>query len=141
MFLHSLMCIWCLTFVIDEMTATNEITAKIDHILFTCNCFIGLRKRAHTCKYLQKSRCKNFSKFQQIPATAMEAIFRKRSFLQLVNVLWKRTLRQLYFYMANFISLKRYNFLVHTNRISHNLSIHWSGAIFLWLMTWWFANV
>ena len=43
---------------------------------------------------------KLFRKCQLIWATAMESILRKGSFLQLLNVLWKRTLPQLLFYTA-----------------------------------------
>ena len=67
MFLHSLMCmsdVWCVT--IHKMTAINKITAKIDHVLFTCNWCFGLRKRAHMCMLLQKSCPENFSKFQRL---------------------------------------------------------------------------
>ena len=66
MLLHSLMClsVWCVA--IHEMPALIEITAKIDHVLFSCNYFFRLRKRAHMCMLLQKSYFENFSKFQQL---------------------------------------------------------------------------
>ena len=51
---------------IHKMTTINKITAKIDHVLFTCNCCFGLRKRAHMCMLLQKSCLENFSKFQRL---------------------------------------------------------------------------
>ena len=108
------------------MTAINEITAKMDHVLFTCNWFIVLRKWAHTCMLLQKSCFENISKFQQILTTAMESISRKGSFLQLLNVLWKRTLPQLFFYIATLIGSKLQKFPVHRN----SFSIYWSGEIF-----------
>ena len=112
--------IWCLTLAIHEMTA------KIDHVPFTRNCFIVLRKWAHRCMLLQKRCFENISKFQQILATAMESISRKGSFLKLVNVLWKRTLPQLFLYIATLISSKLWKFPVHGN----SFSIHWSGEIF-----------
>ena len=96
-----------------KMKWPNEITAKIDHVPFTCNCFIVLQKWAHKCKLFQKRFFENISKFQQILATAMEPIFRKGSFLKLVNVFWKRTLPQLFFYIAT----------------ENSQSIHWSGEI------------
>ena len=106
--------VWCLTLGIHEMSAINEITAKIDHIPFTCNWFIVLRKWAHRCMLLQKRYFENITKFQQILATAMESISRKGSFLKLVNVLWKRTLPQLFFYIATLISSKLWEFPVHS---------------------------
>ena len=48
---------------------------------------------------------KLFRKFQQVSATATESTSRKGSFQQLVNVLWKRTLPHLFFYIATLISL------------------------------------
>ena len=116
--------VWCLTLAIHEMTAINEITAKMDHVPFTCNWFIVLRKWAHRCMLLQKRCFENISKFQQILATAMESISRKGSFLKLVNVLWKRT--QLFFYIATLISSKLWKFPVHGN----SFSIHCSGEVF-----------
>ena len=64
MFLHSLMCmtVWCV--VIHEMPTMNEITAKIDHVLFTCNCFFGLWKRAQracSCRKAVSKISANFS--------------------------------------------------------------------------------
>ena len=56
--------VWCVT--IYEMAAINEITVKINHVLFTCNFFFRLRKRAHTCMLFQKSGFENFCKFQQL---------------------------------------------------------------------------
>ena len=104
--------VWCLTLAIHEMTAINEITAKMDHVPFTCNWFIVLRKWAHRCMLLQKRCFENISKFQQILATAIESISRKGSFLKLVNVFWKRT--QLFFYIATLISSKLWKFSVHS---------------------------
>ena len=54
MFLHSLMCIsdslWCPSLTIREMTTINEITAKIDHVLFTWIAFSGCEKwLTHAC--------------------------------------------------------------------------------------------
>ena len=72
----------------------------IDHVLFTCNWFIVLRKWAHMGMLLQKSCFENISKFHQLLATAMESISRKRSFLQLVNAFWERTLQHLFFYIT-----------------------------------------
>ena len=106
--------VWCLTLAIHEMTAINEITAKMDHVPFTCNWFIVLRKWAHRRMLLQKRCSENISKFQQILATAMKSISRKGSFLKLVNVLWKRTLPQLFFYIATLISSKLWKFPVHS---------------------------
>ena len=105
--------VWCLTLAIHEMTAINEIIAKIDLVPFMCNRFIVLRKWAHRRMLLQKQCFENISKFQQILATAMESISRKGSFLKLVNVFWKRTLPQLFFYIAT----------------ENSQSIHWSGEI------------
>ena len=64
MFLHCLMCmsVWCVT--IHEMPAINGITAKIDRVLFMCNCFLGLRKRTQRTCSCRKSVSKisaNFS--------------------------------------------------------------------------------
>ena len=106
--------VWCLTLAIHEMTAINEITAKMDHVPFTCNWFIVLRKWAHRCMLLQKRCFENISKFQQMLATAMESISRKGSFLKLVNVSWKRTLQQLFFYIATLICLKLWKIPVHS---------------------------
>ena len=96
--------VWCLALAIHEMTAINEITAKMDHVPFTCNWLIVLRKWAHRCMLLQKRCFENLSKSQQILATAIESISRKGSFLKLVNVFWKRTLPQFFFYIATLIS-------------------------------------
>ena len=112
-----------------KMKWPNEITAKIDHVPFTCNCFIVLQKWAHNCILFQKRFFENISKFQQILATAMEPIFRKGSFLKLVNVFWKRTLPQLFFYIATLISSKLWKCPVHGN----SFSIYCSGEIFLFL--------
>ena len=116
--------VWCLTLAIHEMTAINEITAKMDHVPFTCNWFIVLRKWAHRCMLLQKRCFENISKFQQILATAIESISRKGSFLKLVNVFWKRT--QLFFYIATLISSKLWKFPVHSliRRDSHSQLFH-----------------
>ena len=118
-----------LTLAIHEMTPINEITAKMDHVPFTCNWFIVLRKWAHRCMLLQKRCSENISKFQQILATAMKSISRKGSFLKVVNVLWKRTLPQLFFYIATLISSKLWKCPVHGN----SFSIYCSGEIFLFL--------
>ena len=106
--------VWCLTLAIHEMTAINEIIAKIDLVPFMCNRFIVLRKWAHRRMLLQKQCFENISKFQQILATAMESISRKGSFLKLVNVFWKRTLPQLFFYIATLISSKLWKFPVYS---------------------------
>ena len=106
-----------------------QLLVQIKHVLFTCNWFIVLRKWAHTCMLLQKSCFENISKFQQILTTAMESISRKGSFLQLLNVLWKRTLPQLFFYIATLISSKLWKCPVHGN----SFSIYCSGEIFLFL--------
>ena len=66
---------------------------------------------AWSCK---KDVSKNVSKFQQILATTMDSISRKESFLKLVNVLWKRTLAQLFFYIVILISSKLWKFPVHS---------------------------
>ena len=121
--------VWCLTLAIHEMTAINEITAKMDHVPFTCNWFIVLRKWAHRRMLLQKRCSENISKFQQILATAMKSISRKGSFLKVVNVLWKRTLPQLFFYIATLISSKLWKCPVHGN----SFFIYCSGEIFLFL--------
>ena len=63
---------------------------------------------------LQKRCFKNISKFREILATAMDSISRKGSFLKLVNVFWKRTLPQLFFYNATLISSKLWIFPVHS---------------------------
>ena len=47
---------------------------------------------------------KMFRIYQQILANAMESISTKGSFLKLVNVFWKRTLPQLFFYIVTLIS-------------------------------------
>ena len=110
-----------LTLAIHEMTAIKEIIAKMDHVPFTCNWFIKLQKWAHRCMLLQKRCSENISKFQQILATAMKSISRKGSFLKVVNVLWKRTLPQLFFYIATLISSKLWKCPVHGNSFSSHL--------------------
>ena len=118
--------VWCLTFTlaIHEMTAINEITAKIDHAPFTCNWLIALRKWVHRCMLLQKRCFENISKFQQMLATAMKSISRKGSFLKLVNAFWKRTLPRLFFYIATLISSKLWKFPAHSLEISHFQLFH-----------------
>ena len=123
--------VWCLTLAIHEMTAINEIITKIDHVLFTCNWFIVLRKWAHSCMLLQKRCFENIIKFQQILATTMKSISRKGSFLKLVNVLWKRTLPQLFFYITTLISAKLLKYPVHGN----SFSMYCSGEIFPFPLT------
>ena len=117
--------VWCLTLAthemklaIHEMTTINEITAKIDDVPFKCDWFIVLRKWAHRCMLLQRRCFENISKFQQILATAMKSISRKGLFLKLVNVLWKRTLPQLFFYNATLISSKLSKCPAHGNSFS-----------------------
>ena len=63
MFLHSLMCmsVWCVA--IHEMPAINEITAKIDHVLFTCSCFFGLRRRTQRACSCRKAVLRSSSNF------------------------------------------------------------------------------
>ena len=114
------------------MTAINEITAKMDHIPFTWNWFIVLRKWAHRCMFLQK-RCSESEnrKFQKILATAMKSISRKGSFLNVVNVPCKRTLPQLFFYIATLISSKLWKCPVHGN----SFSIYCSEEIFPFPLT------
>ena len=131
MFLHFLICVSGAWHWRHVMTATNEITAKIDHVPFTCNWFIVLRKWAHRCMLLQKRCFENISNFQKILATAIKSLSRKRSFLKLVNVLWKRTLSQLFFYIATLMSSKLWKFPVHRN----SFSIHCSGGIFPFPLT------
>ena len=106
--------VWCLTLAIHEMITINEINAKIDHVAFTCYLFIVLQKWAHRCMLLQKRCFENISKFQQTLATAMESISRKISFLELVNVFWKRIFPQLFFYIVTLISSKPWKFPVHS---------------------------
>ena len=107
MFLHSPMCIWCLTLAINEMTAVNEITAKTDHVLFTCNWFMGLRKKS---SHVHPLAANLFRKFQQILATAMEPISRKGSVLELVKTFQVSSTRKI-------------------NEISHSFSIRGSGEV------------
>ena len=121
--------VWCLTLAIHKMTAINEITVKMDHVSCTCNWFIALWKWAHRCMLLQKRCSKNIRKFQKILATAMKFISRKGSFLKVVNVPWKRTLPQLFFYIATLISLKLRKRPVH----GISFSINCSGEIYLFL--------
>ena len=102
---------------IHQMNAINEITAKIDHVSFTWNWFIVLQKWAHRCMLLIAE--KMFWKYQQILATAMKSISRKGSFLKVVNVLWKRTLPQLFFYIATLNSSKFWKCPVH-RRVTRN---------------------
>ena len=121
---------WLMPHIGDSWNAAiYEITAEIYHAPFTCNWLVVLRKWAHRCMLLQKRCFENISKFQQILATAMESISRKGSFLKLVNVLWKRTLPQLFFYIATLISSKLWKCPVHGN----SFSIYCSGEIFLFL--------
>ena len=122
---------WNSPLAIHETAAINEITVKIDHVLFTCNWFIVLRKWAHRCILLQKRCFEYVIKFQKILATAIEFISRKESFLKLVNVVWKRTMPQLFFYIATLISSKLWKFSVH----GKSFSIHWSGEIFPFHLT------
>ena len=111
--------VWCLTLAIHEMTALNKITAKMGHVPFTSNWFIVLRKWARRCML----------KFQQILATAMKSISRKGSFLKVVNVLWERTLQQLFFHIVTLISWKLWRCRVHGN----SFSIYCSREVFLFL--------
>ena len=106
--------VWCLTLAIHETITINEINAKIGHVAFTCYLFIVLQKWAHRCMLLQKRCFENISKFQQTLATAMESISRKISFLELVNVFWKRIFPQLFFYIVTLISSKPWKFPVHS---------------------------
>ena len=126
-----LACAWQLA--IHETTAIhmNEITAKMNHVPFTCNWFIVLQKWAHRRMLLQKKCSENISKFQQILATAKKSIPRKGSFLKVANVLWKRTLSQLFFYIAVLISSKLWKCPVH----GYSFSIYCSEEIFFffWL--------
>ena len=73
---------------IHEMPAINEITAKIYHVLFTCNCFFGLRKRtqcACSCRKAVSKISANFSNcdgvyFQKmIISTTGECALKKNS--------------------------------------------------------------
>ena len=118
--------VWCLTLTIHEMTAINEITAKIDHVPFTYNWFIVLRKWAHRRMLLQKRCFVNISIFQKILASATESISRKGSTLKPVNVFWKRTLPQFFFLYCDinqFKTLKMPSSLIDQERF----------FLFLWL--------
>ena len=123
--------VWWLALGIHEMTAINEITAKMDHVPFTCNWLIVLRKWAHRCMLLQKRCFEKISTFQQILATEMKSISGKVSFLKLVNVFWARTLPQMFFYIATLISSKLWKCSVHGN----SFSIYCSGEIFPFPLT------
>ena len=66
------MSVWCVA--IHKMPTINEITAKMDYVLFTCNCFFGLRKRAqHAC-----SCRKAVSKISANLSNCDEVYFKKR---------------------------------------------------------------
>ena len=117
--------VWCLTLAIHEMTAINEITAKTDHVSFTCNWFVVLRKWAHRCMFLQKRCSKNISNCD-------ESISRKGSFLKVVmNVLSKRTLPQLFFYIATLIIQNFQN--VQSIEIVFLFTLQDQIFLFLWL--------
>ena len=66
--------------VIHEMTAINEITAKMNHVSFTCNCL-------SCCENELTDACSCRKDVPKISATAMKSISRKVLFLKVVNVL------------------------------------------------------
>ena len=111
----------CLASAIHEMTTINKTTAKLDHVPFTCNWFMKLRKWAHRCMLLQKIFSKISANFSNC-----ESISKKGLFLKLVNVFWKRTLPQFVFYIVTLISSKLWKFPVHSliRRDSHFQLFH-----------------
>ena len=68
------------------MPARNEVTAKIDHILFTYNCYFGLQKRTQSACSCRKAVSKisanfrNIQKFsKRIISTTGECALKKNS--------------------------------------------------------------
>ena len=60
---------------IHEMTAINEITAKMDHVPLTCNWFIVLQKLARRCMLYYR---KDVSKISANFSSCDEVYFQKR---------------------------------------------------------------
>ena len=131
--------VWCLTLAIHEMTAINEIIAKIDLVPFMCNRFIVLRKWAHRRMLLQKRCFENISKFQQILATAMESISRKGSFLKWWMCFGKNNSVAIVFLHCDinqFKTLKASSpFIDQERTLIFSFSISWSGEIFPFPLT------
>ena len=89
--------------------------AKIDHVPFTCSWFVMSRKWAHRCITLAEIM---FRKYQQISANFSNCdgvYFQKRIISKTGEcVLKKRTLQQLFCYIATLISSKLWKFPVHS---------------------------
>ena len=129
--------VWCLTLTIHEMTAINEITAKIDHVPFTCNWFIVLRKWAHGCYALAE---KMFRKYQQISANFGNCdgvYFHKRIISKTGECVLKKnstTTVFLYCGINQFKTLKISSAFIDQMRfLIFSFSIHWAGEFFLFL--------
>ena len=84
-------------------------TVKIDHVQFTCNWFIVLRKWAQRYMLLQKRCFENTIKFQH----------------------WKITIPQLFFNIATLIRSKLWKF----SDQGKSIFIHWSGEMFPFPLT------
>ena len=100
MFLHSLM---CMSAGCQFMKCPPEMKYPPKSVTFCSRviAFSGCEKELNVHALVEKL----FWKFQQISAIAMESISRKCPFQKLGNVLWKRALPHLFFYMAIYISL------------------------------------
>ena len=125
--------VWYLTLAIHEMTALIEITAKIYHLVLTCNSLIVLRKWAQRCMLLQRRCFENIRKFLEILATAMESISREGSFLKLVMSFEEELCHNRFLY-CDINQFKTFNFsspFIDEERfLIFSFSILWSGKIF-----------
>ena len=122
---------WFKCLILDIGDSWNDrhkwTNAKIDHVPFTCSWFVMLRKWAHRCITLAEIM---FWKYQQISANFSNCggvYFQKRIISKTGGcVLKKRTLQQLFSYIATLISSKLWKFPVQSIRRDFSFSFGFS---------------
>ena len=122
---------WFKCLILDIGDSWNDChkwtNAKTDHVPFTCSWFVMLRKWAHRCITLAEIM---FWKYQQISANFSNCggvYFQKRIISKTGGcVLKKRTLQQLFSYIATLISSKLWKFPVQSIRRDFSFSFDFS---------------
>ena len=126
----------CLALAIQEMTIINEITAKVDHVRFTCNWFIVLRKWPHGCYALAE---KMFRKYQQISenlGNCNGVYFHKRIISKTGECVLKKNSTTTVFLYCGINQFKTLNissaFIDQERFLIFSFCIHWAGEFFFW---------
>ena len=125
----------CLASAIHEMTTINKTTAKLDHVPFTCNWFMKLRKWAHRCMLLQKI----FSKISANFSNCDGVYFQKRIISETGECLLKKNSATIFFLHCDINQFKTLKisspFIDQERFLIFRFSIHWSGEIFPFPLT------